>query len=443
MRTGGFALVLFAAAAVGQDKLVTFEAAIGDAHGRPVKDINTDELQLQDNGKHFKIVVFHAHERKADTGEAVANQYSNSSLSAPSATALVLDFVNTSVAQQGYVRGRFVEAVEHLRASGYLLLATITARGPAWVEDFPAWPALQPDNSWTGKIATLLENAPPLTTVNTADRGEFTYQCLDKIAQSFSRFPGQKKVVWISEGVPREQRGPVYFLPIVHRISSSFAARGITLFTASGFASGMRTLVSSNSDMLTPIAEGTGGKAFLDRDIAGAIAAEPGPSVTYTIGFYPEEWDGKKHKLALTCTRRGSEVRAPDSYVADADQWTPTARERQAISRALGDPFDLDGIGLRAAVGPSKTPGALQLQIRIAAEDLRLLHQEAGYTGHLSTTIAYYEASGARKVFNGAERQFHFTDEQRQAALRAGIGLTDERQIPATVTGIRIIAFDP
>jgi hypothetical protein len=83
------------------------------------------------------------------------------------------------------------------------------------------------------------------------------------------------------------------------------------------------------------------------------------------------------------------------------------------------------------------------LQIRIDAGDLKLLRQEDGYAGHLSTTIAYYEASGARKVFSGVQRDFRFNDEQRRAALRAGIGLTDERQIPAGVSWIRVIVFDP
>jgi hypothetical protein len=70
-------LLLCAWAAIAQDKLVTFDVSITDSHGRPITDINTDELQLQDNGKHFRIVVFHRNDRKPDTERLAANQYSN------------------------------------------------------------------------------------------------------------------------------------------------------------------------------------------------------------------------------------------------------------------------------------------------------------------------------------------------------------------------------
>ena len=134
---------------------------------------------------------------------------------------------------------------------------------------------------------------------------------------------------------------------------------------------------------------------------------------------------------------------APESYDPDAATWTPAAREHNAVNRALANSFELDGIGLRAAIAPVTTPGNVQLQIRIDAGDVRLLHQEDGYAGHLSTTIAYYEASGARKAFGTAQREFRFNDEQRRAALRSGIGLADERQVPAGVNRIRVIVFDP
>jgi hypothetical protein len=421
-------LILCAFAASAQDKLVTFDVAITDSHGRPITDINADELQLQDNGKHFRIAVFHLNDHKPDTAAPGANQYSNSALPAPSATALVLDYVNQTLAEQGEVRARLTGALEHLNPAGYLLLATITDRGPAWIEDFPNGPSPRPDNGWTAKVGALLENTPNARAINAADRAEFTAQSLDKIAQSLARFPGQKKVVWIAEGTPREQPGLGYSPQIAQGIAAGFATRGIVLFTASGPAS---------------IAEATGGRAFLDRDIGGAIAADTSPAATYTIGFYPQDWDAKKHKLTLTCTRHGTSVAAPESYDPDAATWTPAAREHNAVNRALANSFDLDGIGLRAAIAPVTTPGNVQLQIRIDAGDVRLLHQEDGYAGHLSTTIAYYEASGARKAFGTAQREFRFNDEQRRAALRSGIGLADERQVPAGVNRIRVIVFDP
>ena len=308
MRHLVFPLILCASAAVAQDKLVTFGVSIADSHGRPVTDINTDELQLQDNGKHFKIVVFRLNDRKPDTVALAANQYSNGSLPAPSATAVVLDYVNQTLAERGYVQARLTEALEHLDPAGYLLLATITPRGPAWVKDFPSGSSPRPDNTWTAKIGPLLENTASVASIDVADRGEFTFQSLDKIAQSLARFPGPKKAVWITGGAPRDVGGTSLFLPVVHRIAAAFATRGIVLFTASGFW----------DYVLTPIAEATGGKAFLDKDIAGAIAAQAAPAATYTVGFYPGEWDAKKHQLTLTCTRRGTSVVGPESYDPDA-----------------------------------------------------------------------------------------------------------------------------
>ena len=212
-------LILCAFAASAQDKLVTFDVAITDSHGRPITDVNADELQLQDNGKHFRIAVFHLNDHKPDKAAPGANQYSNSALPAPSATALVLDYVNQTLAEQGAVRARLTGALEHLNPAGYLLLATITDRGPAWIEDFPNGPSPRPDNGWTARVGALLENTPNARAINAADRAEFTAQSLDKIAQSLARFPGQKKVVWIAEGTPREQPGLGYSPQIAQGIA--------------------------------------------------------------------------------------------------------------------------------------------------------------------------------------------------------------------------------
>jgi VWFA-related protein len=442
MRTIGLAIVLCAGFARAQDQLVTFDVAIVDSHGRPITDITTDELRLKDDGKPERIAVFRNNQRKQDPAGTVPNQYSNRSRPpVQSATAILLDLVNLNVRAEGYVQGRLIGAVEHLHSRGYLLFGAITNRGLTWIQGFPEPPATVPDNGWTERIESLLKELPSLTGVNQADRGEFTFRSLDKVAQTFASFPGQKKVVWITDGVPREEHGPAWFTPVFHEISAAFATRGIALFVAGGFGDGM-TFTPPNADMLTPIAEATGGKAYLDRDIAGAIAADAVPVTTYTVGFYPAESDGKKHPLDLTCTRRGAVVRAPETYVADPAAATGAARQRQAISRAVAAPFDLDEIGLRAAVGPSKTLGAVQLQIRIDGEDVALWRQDDSYIGHLSTTIAFYDAAGKRNVFNSVERELHFSEKQRQAAIRSGIGLADERQIPASATRMRIIVFD-
>ncbi len=423
------ALTLFIPSLAAQEKLQTFEVAIVDSHGNPIEGLNIDDFQLQDDGKHYRLAVFRSNAMKTDAAPLRAHQFSNRAPGAsPTATVILMDVLNLNVRQLIFARDQLISALEHLNSQEYVLLYFLTSHGIVMGQGFPQAPAGGPDNRWMARIASILQGVTG-SAIDDADRPEATAQALEAAANLTDGFRGGKSVVWITGSPPGMGEA------MRNRVAEVFSAKGIGVYIAGEFA------LFGNG-----VVDATGGHAYLDREIAKAIkdAMSVKEKSTYTIGFYPEQWDGKAHRLQLKCTRRGAVVSAREQYIANPDQALPVARRKAAVDRLAAAAFDAPDIGLQVSIAPSpKLAGGTHVKVRIDASDLRLWRQDDYYAGQLSTTIVYYDGNGRREVLNSADHEFHLTAQQRDAATQSGIGLAEDRQIPSSAVKMRIIVFDP
>lgn len=447
----GFALV--AASLVAQDKLITFDAVISNSHGGPIANLSIDDLQLRDNGKPYRIAILRSNQISPDSAPPAAGLYTNRPPGVERGAILILlDLLSLDQRQLPYVKGRLINALENLSTRDYLLFYMLTSQGLVAAEPMPQMAGREPDYGWTKKIDSLVDRVRG-GVVNDADLPDVTERALETVAQIMTPIRGPKSVVWITDGIPRGMdgvtRANISSSPFVKGVVGAFGSKGIALYSATGFAgltvSGGATSMAGPDLILTEIAEQIGGEAFLNRDISGAIKAAlvANTRPSYTIGFYPTVWDGKPHRIQLKCRQPGSVAIAPPQYVADGSRATPESREKSAVTRLVKSSFDAVDIGLRAAAAPSpKTPGGTRLQLAIDAKNLNLWRQGDQHAGNVSTTVIYYDATGKPGVAGNVRHPFSFTEQQRAAAEKSGIGLSDDVQLPPSAVMMRVIVFD-
>jgi VWFA-related protein len=92
---------------------------------------------------------------------------------------------------------------------------------------------------------------------------------------------------------------------------------GIALYAVD--ESGSVTTVLARS-MLEELAGATGGKVYEAGQTPQALGdASAEMRVYYTLSYQPMErnWDGKFHKVKLTCARKDVEIRGEDGYIAN------------------------------------------------------------------------------------------------------------------------------
>jgi VWFA-related protein len=477
-----------AAPAHSQDHLVNLNVVALDSHGQPAADLTADDFQIQDQGKHYRIAVFHKNDAKPQPDGPAAlgpHEFSNrSSLALPSVTLILLDLMNLAPNQQGYARNQLVNVLKKMESADYVYLYLLTVRGPVAVRGLPGASADASPN-WTQDIQAKLEDA--FAHVNrltpdmyAEDRVNLTYMALQALASQLAAFPGRKSMVWISHGVPlaigaqNAATGTmIHYEPILRQLSATLDSATISVYpvddiSARGAANPKNLGVfdattgtspnrgggpkpqqemqatTGSSDTVMEIANMTGGRAHLDNNIGAAIKeAMEDSQVNYTIAYSPDEWDGKFHKVKVACTRKGVKVLAKEGYFAYAAQASTAEQEKAALASAAWSPFDAASIAIRAAIAPSaKLPQAVHLQVRIEAADVQLIRQSDRYAGNLAVTYVAYDADGKQTTLSSAAFPFKMTNEQREAAIKNGITLSPDLPGGNTVKKLRVIVFD-
>jgi VWFA-related protein len=492
MKPSVLGIVLMCAAPMfSQDRLVTMNVVVLDNHGQPLADLTADDFQLDDQGKHHRIAVFHPNDMKSSPAAHAAlapHEFSNRSAEAPpAATLILLDLLNLAANEQGYARTQLVKVLQSLESADYVYLYLLTQNGILPVRGLPdADLPVQTGPPWTQRASALLEDA--YSHVNrlapdmyTETRTTITYMALEALASRLAALPGRKSIVWISHGVPisigRTQSANgalIDFEPMLHQLTSTLeaatiamypvgdlsstgpqAAKGLGAFNRDGTASPVARgtgpqpqqpleLTGGSVDTISQIAARTGGRVHLDNDIGTAVKqATDDARLNYTIGFAPDEWDGKYHKLRVVCTRKGSKVLAKDGYFAYPIQPSTADQEKAALDAAAWSPFDAGEIGVRAVISPSsKVPQAVHLQVRIEAGDLRIQRQDDRFAGSVSVTYVTYDADGKQNPSAPIAYPFKMTAEQHQGALKDGIRLSPDRPMTDAIRKVRVIVFD-
>jgi VWFA-related protein len=157
--------------------------------------------------------------------------------------------------------------------------------------------------------------------------------------------------------------------------------------------------VYQNQATMEELASRTGGRAFINtNDIASAVrTAVEDSSVTYTLGFYPQDdkFNNSFHNLKVKLPDFPHvELRYRKGYV---DQKTPPQDEglrRAALHDAVLSPMDANGIGLRASV--HGTSAGIDVTLRVDPKSILLDPQGDRWAGKLDLLFVEKDAHGVQ-----------------------------------------------
>jgi len=322
------------------------------------------------------------------------------------------------------------------------------------------------------------------------NRIQQTLHAIEFIADNLAPLPGRKNLIWVSSGFPlqigflntsggrggnsgmpsaAQQGGPPRTGSMGGRgapppprdqqtwtADSDRAIRALNDANLAIYPVDARGLVASasarvgsrtyvNQATMEELAGRTGGRAFVNtNDIAGAIrTAVEDSSVTYTLGFYPEndKFDNSFHNLKVKLVEfPHAELRYRKGYV---DQRTPPQDEglrRAALRDAVLSPMDANGIGLRANV--RQTGEGFDVTMRVDPRTIMLDPQGDRWAGKLDLLFVEKDAHGAQTYGVDDTLSMELKRENYDHVQREG--LMYHRVLPTTgkASEIRVVVRD-
>lgn len=440
-----------------------------DSHGQAVMDLTRDDFQVFEGSKPQRMVSFRRNDGIVKrVMQAAPDEYSNRS-GAPTVPVRVIlfDLLNARFEDRGYMLNQLVPALQHVEAGDSLYFYILTMNGTLYpVHGLPdadgAHPPAAGGKSWTDDTKALLDDASRelfhlrQTDVDVDMRVRMTYHALESMANLVAAAPGRKSLIWISHGVPISL-GPgnqlvyesVDYTPMLQRLTSMLDRAEVAVYTvrqpksmaptagsaasASPSASGAMSadgpgITMSTEETLDQFAQLTGGHAFMTPDIRGAIAmAASDARVSYQIAYEPAlgNWDGKYHKIRVTCTRKGVKLETKQGYYAFANLAAEGDQEKAAVETAIASGLNATEIGIYAKLAEhDAAPHNVELAIRIDPADV---------TGRLAVSVAGYLKDGRTEMFPVEE-----------VTPKPGEAILTEKRLVLTegVEKLRVLVYD-
>lgn len=437
--------------------LRSFRITATGPKGEPVSDLRPEEIQVTDNGKRVPLAFSHLLRSSAGPAPALGpREVSNRGYDQLfSSTLLLLDLLNANIEERGAAWNETKQSLGSLETANnvYLFLLTPDVKiypVHAWNPDDTAAPAAPQAAPWTARVGPLLDSAlrtveqiksPDLTAAPglTADP---TYQALTLLGREYASLPGQKRIIWVTNGMPLTVSGPngtLYadFGPELKSVAAEFTREGISLYTVHQLdrsAEGINT-----QETLQTIAPLTGGRWYENDALGQAFTqARNDARASYEAGFAApaNDADGKLHKLRFTTTRKNVRIVAPESFLADPPQQIAKSRLSMVATR----PFDTPDIGLRAAI--SSKGSNVHLEIRVDPRDLALQRSGNVYTGEFSLAVAFFNAEGMEGASTPVINKLSFTQQQLDEAAKDGYLVMTDPSVPKGASRGRILVQD-
>jgi VWFA-related protein len=498
MKMWGLAVWMCSAAGAGAQSvdlpraappLVNLNVVAKDARGQAVTDLTGDDFRVFEGSKAQRVVSFRPNEQTVKrVMRAGPDEYSNRT-GAPMTpvTVILFDLLNARFEDRGTMMNQLGPALERVEASDTLFFYILTMNGTLYtVHGLPEGnggkSAAAGARPWTEDSKALLDKAarelfglrPVGVDVDT--RVRMTYQALGSLADLVAAAPGRKSLIWISHGVPislgagsTSVYGSVDYTPLLQRLTATLDRAGAAVYTvrqpeslapgaaaASGAAARTASasaatpdvpgITLSTEDTLEQFAQLTGGHAFMTPDIRGAIAlAASDARMSYHISYEPPlgNWDGKYHKIRVSCARKGVKLETKQGYWAFADLAAPGDREKAALETVTASAFDATEIGLYARVTEHvSATRSVELAIRVETGDISFVQAGEVATGRLAVGVAGYLKDGRRELFPTEEVAPKLTAGQREEALREGLTVEKRLALAEGVEKLRVLVYD-
>ena len=432
----------------------TFRFAATDAKGQPVTDLRLGEIQISDAGKRGSVVFSRFLSAATPKDSALLpHEFTNRASGQPSTSTLILlDLLNADFTERSTVCQEIIQTLRPMAPSATVFLfllapdtSVLAIHG--WMR--PGGSTELPPGSWTSQISDLLDRGlqtagkikrANLTDANTA--ANLTYQALKGLGSQYAPLPGQKRLVWVTRGMPLTLSGPngpppLVFQTLLQQIATEFRQFGIPIYTVHE-----KDTHTANVDRVTALdslASLTGGRSFENEAAGRAIAeAQTDAAGMYLGGFYPaaKDADDKFHELRVSTTRKGVRILAPSGYTADP----PEDVRRSALDLAVGSAFDSTDIGLRVAI--EKSGNTTHFQIYVDPSDFFLQSSGRSQTGKLLLSFVYFKGDSQPTATEPVSINVSLTSDQFDAAVKAGYPIEVDQTLPNGVSKVRIVIQD-
>jgi len=452
------------------NRLLDFTVVAVDDRGQPVNDLRSSEFQVTDAGKRQQIAFFrHNDDKLRQTPVLGPNEFSNRSIVVvPHVTLVLFDLMNEKFATRAVTANQIIHDLEHVESADGLYLYLLTLDGRTFavhgLTGAEGETRERPGVPWTRGIKPLLDGAlrdvlriKPVDIAEDVNiRVQVTLNALDAIALQLSMFPGRKNVVWVTDGVPmvlgprRSDTGDyVDFTPQLRQLAEVFDRYETAIYPVQPIMLDSPDNVGGGNGMesratLEELAGLTGGRPTSSKDFGAAVRqAVTDVRTSYQLGYYaqPRNWDGKFHKLRITCTRKGVRIQARTGYYAL--QEPAGARAQRAIEAAASTEFDAAEIGIRGSLTPDAQDSLhVHLTGRIDANDIVLANDGDQYTGQLRIAMIGYQSDGRIANSTLAPVDIHYSAQERDRAFEEGLPFTQDLTLENDVRRLRFIVFD-
>jgi VWFA-related protein len=455
-------------------KRITLNVVAVDGKGNPVADLKAGDFHVTDSGKPQEIdAISHRDTRLQQAAPLGPNEFSNrAGTGVGPATVILFDLLNEHMDARGPAWNQLLHALEPLESSTGLYLYLLTVDGRLYpVHGLPdnEKEAGIPDTApWTRQIKALLDDAMhTVFRVRPVDIDQFvdvrinlTYQNLRWLAERMAGIPGRKNIVWITHGIPislgPEVTGSDWFdyTPYLRQLSEELDRAKVSIYPVQQIPPGTAmpgTPEAQHSGMgseetLQDFARYTGGRTNGSGDIRVAIRqAMNDVRTSYQISYYPtpQNWDGKFHKVRVTCARRGVHIQTKEGYYAWPEERLDDKGQQQAVEQAVTAPFDATGIGLRATLTPDHANAHVaHLLVRVDPGDVKLERKGDRYMGRLKIKMAPVPAgagaTGTPVIVAGLE----YTPAKYDEIMKNGIRFSNDVNLVDGLERLRVVVLD-
>ena len=466
-----FALVSLRGDEGNDNRLLDFNVVAVDDRGQPVNDLTSGEFQVTDAGKHQQIAFFrHNDDKLRQTPALSPNEFSNrNGLTVPHVTLVLFDLLNERFTTRGVTANQLIHDLAPMESADSLYLYLLTLDGRTFavhgLTGAEGEPHEQRGVPWTRGIKPLLDGAlrevlrikPVEIAEDVNIRVQVALNALDAIALQLSMFPGRKNLVWITDGVPlvlgprrSDTRDYVDFTTQLRQLAEVFDRYETAIYPVQPIMLDSPDNVGGGNGMesraaLEELADLTGGRPTSSKDFGAAVRqAVTDARTSYQLGYYapPGNWDGKFHKLRITCTRKGVRIQARSGYYAL--QEPSGARAQRAIEAAASTSFDATEIGVRGTVTPADPQNSRQVHMswRIDGNDVVLAQDGDRYSGQLRLAVIEYQPDGRIASSAVVPIDIHYNAAERDNSYKEGIDFTKDVMLEKDVNKLRFVVFD-